>query len=938
VSAPRWTQLRAGLAATGAVMAALSILESGLLEPGLAQRTSDVLQLLLSVGAAAACLLAAARLREARAFWSALGLGALSWAVGQAFWVTRGVPFALEAAYPEADLLFTSSTALFLVAFVMRPGRAGGRPLTVAVDVTVLAIAMLYLFCQMALVHLLAGDLEAYEIWSTFVFDLRGLALLPAIPWALRYSDRRWQPLQARLAPAFLLLQLGGIVTNQSFAGGIAGRYHPGFYDLPWTLPFVWIALVAARFRPARAGDAAPAAARHGWRSTRRATVAAFAAVLLFPLVHVLVSWDDTPESPLARSRAAFALAGTLLVAGLYLLRQQITLRQAERVLREGEERYRALTDTGTDVVGVYGPDMRVRYVSGAILPTTGYRPDERIGRGPLELVHPDDADTLSATVAAVLGAPGEHVRAAIRARHKDGSWRDLELDVVNRLDEPAVRGIVANFRDVTEGRRAEEERERSRSLLEATLESTADGILVVGRSGRVVRFNQRLAAMWGLAPEQLANADFERVLALVVGQLEEPNACLGKLDRLHTDPEAESFDTLRLRDGRVFERYSLPQRLAGEVVGRVYSYRDVSERAHAEQAMARLVAIIEATPDFVGTCDAALRPLYVNRAFRRVLGLAPDEPLEQRSIAEFHPSGAATRLLEEAIPTALGEGAWSGENLLRHRDGHEVPVLQTVLAHRSAGGEVESFSTIARDISQRIEAERELRRAHTMAALGSLVAGVAHEVRNPLFGISSTLDAFEARFAKQEDHHPYAQVFREQLERLTSLMNDLLDYARPTSVELRPGRLEDVVARALSACARLAEASRVTIEARLAGDLPPLRMDAARLTQALCNLLENALHQSAAGGRVTLEARLVAGAGAPCVECSVEDEGPGFGPEELSRVFEPFCGTRQGGTGLRLAIAQRIVTDHLGTIGADNRPSGGARLSFRLPAAVTAA
>ena len=457
--------------------------------------------------------------------------------------------------------------------------------------------------------------------------------------------------------------------------------------------------------------------------------------------------------------------------------------------------------------------------------------------------------------------------------------------------------------------------------------------ILVVDLEGRVVRFNQRFKAMWRLSDDVLAGRDIDGLLDFVLEELEHPQQCRDSLARLYADPEAESFDTLPFKDGRVFDRYSLPQRLGGEVIGRVFSYRDVTQRVRTEEAMARLVAIIEATPDFVATCDASLTPLYINRAGRRMLGIESGEPLEKRHVAEFHPEPDATRLLEEAVPTALREGAWSGESRLRCADGRELPVLQVVLAHRSSDGAVDFLSMIARDISQRVEHEQKLRRSHTMAALGTLVAGVAHEVRNPLFGISSTLDAFDARFPRHAAYGSYVQALREQLGRLTSLMNDLLEYATPTRLELARGRFEEVVAQALSATAALQQRTGVEIVTRLAHELPPLRMDQRRLAQVVRNLLENALQHAGARGRVSLEALLVLRGGGAWLECRVEDDGPGIAPEDLPYVFEPFFARRQGGTGLGLAIVQRIVNDHGGSVAAENREGRGARLTVLLPA-----
>jgi PAS domain S-box-containing protein len=915
--------------ATAAVIAFLALLESGRMAPHTAQRMSDVLQLLLASGAAAACLLAARR-SGASGLWTGFGLGCVAWTVGQLVWLVNGVPSAPESGYPEADLAFVASTALFVAAFVLRPDRRDRRGLLVAIDVGVALFAMLYLFFEIAYVYLLLGELDAYEAWSTSLFNLRGLALLTALLWAVHYADASWKRLYNWVAPCFLLLEVGGAITNRSFTLGV-GSYHAGLYDLPWTLPFLWLGLLAAGW----SGPAgAPRALAHAgdWPSMRRSTRVAFVTVLLFPVVHILLAGDDAPGSPLARLRAAAALVGTLLVAGLYLARQLIVLRDAESRLREGEERFRALLDTGADGVGVYGPDLSVQYVSGSVMRLSGYRPEERVGRSTLDLVHPDDLEHMRETVRSVLSTPGRRVVSCYRVRTRDGRWRDVETEAVNRLDDPAVAGIVANFRDVTERRRAEEERERSRSLLEATLESTADGILVADLHGHMSRFNEKFCEMWSVTRELLEQGE-GRALASVVDQLQEPQAFIDKVRSLYSQPEAESLDTLRFRDGRVYQRYSQPQRLAGEVVGRVWSFTDVSERARAEREAARLVSIIEATPDLVGTADAAGVPLYLNRAGRRLLGLGDHSPLGD-DINRYYPAREWKRVTREVLPAAVRHGSWSGEIAVRHRDGHEIPVLQVIVAHRDAAGEVEFLSTIARDIRERKQAEEELRRSQTMAALGALVAGVAHEVRNPLFGIGSTLDAFEARFAGQSDHRPYLHVFRDQLSRLTSLMNDLLEYAKPSGLELALGPIGPVVEQALAACSELAERARVTLESRVAPELPPLRMDPKRLAQVFRNLVENAIQHSPEGRAVRVSVELVSRGGEARLECVVEDQGSGFGAEDLPHVFEPFFTRRHGGTGLGLSIVYRIVSDHGGTIAARNRPGGGARISVSLPVA----
>jgi signal transduction histidine kinase len=228
---------------------------------------------------------------------------------------------------------------------------------------------------------------------------------------------------------------------------------------------------------------------------------------------------------------------------------------------------------------------------------------------------------------------------------------------------------------------------------------------------------------------------------------------------------------------------------------------------------------------------------------------------------------------------------------------------------------------------------EEELRQSERMSAIGKLVAGVAHEVRNPLFGISAALDALEAELDKGPDLEEYMKALRSDVSRLSRLMNDLLEYGRPQKLAPHEQSILPVVAEAVRMCGPRAREKHIELRQQTPEALPIVAIDADRMVQVFKNVVENAIEFSPAGDAVAISLREEDG-GAVAVVCTVADRGPGFRAADLPHVFDPFFTRRPGGTGLGLAIVQKIVADHGGSVAAMTGSEGGATSEIRLPAA----
>jgi PAS domain S-box-containing protein len=683
--------------------------------------------------------------------------------------------------------------------------------------------------------------------------------------------------------------------------------------------------------------------------------------------------------SPIEPTRDLEGDTGRFVLA---IVRDVTERKEVERVLKESERRFRSLVQNTSDIITVLDADGTVRYISPAVERVTGHKPEEQVGTDAFSSVHPDDRERALGIFAETLKTPGLHPPLEFRVPHRDGSWRYLEHVVNNLLDDPSVKGIVINSRDITERKRAEAEIRRFNEYLEKRVaERTVQlesALAELEESEKLYRTVVKQAA----ESIFLVDAESTRILETnaafykSLGYTEEELLRMTLYDVIAHDRESVDDNVRRiLKKGHHFIGERRYRRKDGsladvEVSARAISYNgrealcvvahDITERKRTEKALKeserRFRQFFENSADALFVHDERGRFVDCNAEACRALGYAREELLEL-SVADV-----ATHLIsEEERREKKGETLWERamqgepgrivgfeENELRRRDGTTFPVEVGVGAIEYEGQRLILAS--ARETTERKRAEEELRQlnedleqrvrrrtAQLVAFNSELEAfsySVSHDLRAPLRAIDGfsqiLLEDYEDRL--DEQGRLYLKRTKDASQRMGHLIDDLLDLSRMTRSEMHRERVDlSTLARAVAEEFRRTQPEHqveVVVEEGLVAE-----GDGRLLRVALENLLGNAWKFTRHQPHPKIEVGILKHEDTPAY--FVRDNGVGFDiayADKLFGAFQRLHSEREfEGTGIGLATVQRIIHRHGGQVWAKSEVGKGATFFFNL-------
>jgi two-component system NtrC family sensor kinase len=608
-------------------------------------------------------------------------------------------------------------------------------------------------------------------------------------------------------------------------------------------------------------------------------------------------------------------------------------LDQLFSVISRSQQGYRDLIDSFDDILIALSLDGEIRAVNRSFADLVGATYQQIIGRPVTDFLEEgsgEGAELIRRAMPRFLER--RHWSGIIQVRLKKQNsvcYYDCVAHAMTRDNE--VHGLTVLGRDITALRKNE-------ARFTELFETLQEGIYIATADGGIVDANPALVRMLGYdSKEELLS---KRVPDIFTDH-DERKSLMEEVDR-QPSPQGRELTLLR-KDGAsivCLNTASAVRDTSGRVIRYQGSIMDITARRqmerqlHKEQEFAR--RLVDNFPDLILVVDANSRYTFVSPRCSDILGyeLAETENMEL---------GGRTHTEDLPFLRALFADILAGrqtfaslEIRVRHKLGDWRRIRFNFSPLADETGKIEGVVLSGRDVTELKRLEEQLIQAEKLAAMGQMLAGVAHELNNPLTAILGVTELLRDGHTDAESTKRQLEITHRQARRAARIVQNLLEFSRPASPQKKPVDLNSIIDRTLQLHEHSLRRNNVEVDFRPRPDFPGVIADANQLIQVFLNLVTNAeqaIREVRESGRIQIRFARVGSR----ISVTFQDDGVGIRPESVPRLFDPFYTTKRpgGGTGLGLSICLSIVREHGGTIEAEPLPAGGSAFTVYLPAAL---
>jgi PAS domain S-box-containing protein len=682
------------------------------------------------------------------------------------------------------------------------------------------------------------------------------------------------------------------------------------------------------------------------WRLT-------FFLLLVISVVFAVVSWDTIRA--LAVRFEALPVGLVILVAlfGMYTWKRTqemselrglvkgLEVRDAEppsdrqmdqlfAVIERSQQGYRDLIDSFDDVLLALTLDGEVRAVNRSFADLVGMRFQQIVGRHVSEFLEEANGEAQTLIDRAMPRfVERRHWTGVVHVKikgHKSNFYYDCVAHAMMRGDQ--VHGVTILARDITASRKNE-------ARFTELFETLQEGIYIVTPDDRILDANPALVRMLGYdSKDELLSRSLADVL---------PDAQQRRLLRqeVDTEPMLQGRElTLIRKDGHPIICLNTAA-VVRDTSGRVLRYhgalmditerREMERRLYQQQEFAR--RLIDSFPDLIFVLNAEGHYTFTSPRVKEILGYDPEEydwsALGERTHAEDRP--ALQTLFAEMFTGQRSFG--SLEMRVRHKNGDWRRVRCHLSPLYDETGKIDGVIISGRDVTDVKRLEEQLIQAEKLAAMGQMLAGVAHELNNPLTAILGVTELLRERAGLDDPTKRQLDLTHRQARRAARIVQNLLEFSRPAAPQKKTLDVSNLIERTLQLHDHSLRRNNIAVEFQPQNGLYSVVGDANQLVQVFLNLISNAEHairEVRESGRIQIRIGRIG----PNVSVTVQDDGVGILPDALSKLFDPFYTTKRpgGGTGLGLSICTAIIREHGGSIDVETLPVGGSAFTVFLP------